>query len=156
MASRRCWSLEGSVFRSILLLLPRVVAGIWYDPGGPDAVRYTGAGDKGLREIFRERLETMLPGVSRMDFRVAPSSLPIQFPGKVNTDPVQSKRPAAPQQGDPRRTDFWHKDDVMITAKGLYFPPLPKLPPTAAQIFDAIATGRAGNPVFTSTYRCED
>ena len=46
----------------------------------------------------------------------------------------------------------WNDGDLMITDQGFYFPHLGKGPSRGA-MFDEIAGGRAGNPVFTDSKR---
>jgi hypothetical protein len=123
-ASVRCWQLAGSVYRGIMIELPRVIAVIWAEEIAekkgcrPDAKSYMKRfglpDDPGLRDIFRERLETALPRNVRMRFE--------QYRGK----------------------------DVRITNEGLFFP-MPPEPPTVDDMIIEIRDGRAGNPVFTDS-----
>lgn len=91
----RCWQLEGAVYRGILEQLPRIVATVWRESlgtciGGSYAARF---GDPRLmRQIFEERLETMLPKYDHMVFEVG---------GRPDQPPL---------------------DDVEITNHGLRFP----------------------------------
>jgi len=120
----RCWQVEGAVAQAVFVETPRVVATIWMNPGGDYASRWSDPGDEGLREIFQERLEVSLPEVDRMAFAEHPASV------------------ASPS---------WADDDIMITNRGFFFPPLPAAPPGFEEMLDEIVDGRAANPVFTDT-----
>lgn len=142
LGSLRSWKVEGSVYRGIAVELPRIVANAWLErpdriqpppsmtlplPGNSYRQRFADPGDDGLRGLFRERLETMLPTADRMVCRTgAPAACP----------------------GDP----LWNADDVMITNQGFYFPVLSP-EPNLRNMLAQIAQGRAGNPVFTDSKR---
>jgi len=160
LGRRRVWWIEGSVVRGILGQLPRIVATIWYEdslgvnPVGGYRDRYPNPDNDGLRTIFAERMETTLPLYEYMAFEVQPTPAPFP-PTPINGEAVDHRKgPAQPQKGDPHGMPFWDTEDVMITAKGIYVPKLPKKPPGVGDIMDAVADGRAGNPVFTSTWLC--
>jgi len=132
-AKVRCWQLEGSVYRGILEQLPRVVATVWRErlhattyrcSVDPDSYSARWGNPDTMRDIFRERLETSLPRPAKMIFKVG----------------------AAPP--DVERAD----PDVMITNRGITFPNI-TAPPSLTDMFKAISTGAAGNPVFTDTRR---
>ncbi len=120
----RCWQLEGAVAQAIFVETPRIVASIWMDPDGDYATRWERAGDDGMREIFEERLEVSLPEEDQMAFTLHPAS-----------------------DGSPS----WVVDDIMVTNRGFFFPPLPPSPPGFEEMLDEIVDGRAANPVFTDT-----
>jgi hypothetical protein len=83
------------------------------------------------REIFKERLETSLPGYQDMVFDVE------HLPLSPMTDVVVSRRGLhLPSLGGD-----WAQD------------PLDVPPPNTQEMFEAISTGAAGNPVFTDTRR---
>ena len=122
----RCWQLEGAVTQAIFVETPRIVATIWMEgnPDGDYSRRWRQPGDDGLREIFEERLEVSLPEVDRMAFTEHEASA---------------------------RSPSWADDDIMITNRGFFFPPLPATPPGFEDMLDEIVDGRAANPVFTDT-----
>jgi hypothetical protein len=123
----RCWQIAGAVYGGILTELPRVVAEIWIERMttawahpksyhqrfrfNPDEVEDTA-------DIFRERLETSLPGHDRMKFGVAKGKL----------------------------------EDVTITNQGFLFPKVHKAS-KRLEMFQDMAAGKAGNPVFTNSRR---
>jgi hypothetical protein len=80
----RCWQISGAVFRGILTELPRVVATAWMEdlsystspPPTSYTKRFARSGNRGLRSIFEERLETSLPKKDRMHFQKYPSTNP--------------------------------------------------------------------------------
>lgn len=133
----RCWQVEGSVYRGFATELPRIVATAWMEPGGvgPYTNAFNDPGEQGLRELFRQRLETMLPRFEQMAFQ--------ELGGSPPTLPNGSAAPGAPR---------WNVGDVMITDQGFYFPPLSKAPGLESML-EEIAGGRAGNPVFTDSRR---
>jgi hypothetical protein len=144
MGPLRCWQVEGSVFRGMMTEWPRIVATIWMErlqqaPSCPlpldgYASRYAKAGNSGgpgqpqygeLRKIFEERLETQLHSDEWMRLEV--------------------------------RNGL---DDVLVTDQGFLLPPVENLPGSDDRqrldsIAEEIAAGRAGNPVFTDSMRCE-
>jgi hypothetical protein len=130
----RCWQLEGSVYRGMMVETPRIVASVWLERAtgtSGDAKSYStrfGIGtDAGLRRIFRERMETDLPGDQVMKLEV---------------------------QGAPPSSNFdWDARDVMITNQGFFFPELRGGYPKLSSMLADIAAGRAGNPVFTDSRR---
>lgn len=136
MEGARCWQVSGAVYRGISVELPRVVAICWLEQGSckkpAPAVFYyqmfSDPTDQGLREIFRERLETALPDDEHMVFRTHPSSPP----ETCGTE--------------------WDPDDLMVTNLGFYVPKLPNAP-AEADIYQKIGSGEAGNPVFTDSMR---
>ena len=85
--------------------------------------------EDGLRDVFRKRLETHLPGK------------PMHF--GVRTTAVSGLN--------------WNKDDVMITHRGFYFPKPEFLREDGdlKKLMTEIAEGRAGNPVFTDSKRTQ-
>lgn len=136
----RCWQVSGAVYRGISTQLPRIVADIWYEraacyPGGtPPATSYDyrfhtlpPEHREGMRTVFEETLETTLPSPDDMLFRFHPSSPPL--------------------------SGLWNADDVMITNRGFYLPPLPSSDPDLTTILSDIVAGNAGNPVFTDSRR---
>ena len=134
MEAARCWQVEGSVYRGIMVELPRVVAVGWLEQlsctkpiGSSYHQMFTDSGEGGLREIFRERLETSLPTAPKMKFEVHP-----------NPTPGCEKR--------------WKADDVMITDQGFYVP-APPATPSERDIYKDIMDGRAGQPVFTDSMK---
>ena len=133
----RCWQVEGSVYRGFATELPRIVATAWMEPGGagPYTTAFHDPGEQGLRELLRERLETMLPRFQQMAFQ--------EIVGSPPTLPNGAAVPAAPR---------WNEGDVMITDQGFYFPEL-SAPPDLESMIVEIASGRAGNPVFTDSKR---
>ena len=120
----RCWQLEGAVAQAIFTETPRVVATIWLGTGTYGS-RWPDPGDEGLREIFEERLEVTVPDADHMAFTQQPSPAP--------TSPS------------------WDEHDIMVTSRGLFFPPLPASPPGFEDMLDEIVDGRAANPVFTDS-----
>jgi hypothetical protein len=130
----RCWQVEGSVYRGFATELPRIVATAWMEPGGDYETMFRDPGEKGLRELFRQRLETMLPRFEQMAFQ------------EMGSPPHLENGSAAP--GMPR----WNEGDLMITDQGFYFPDLGSAP-NRESMLDEIASGRAGNPVFTDSKR---
>jgi hypothetical protein len=136
--STRAWQVSGTVTRGILVEHPRVVAHIWYDQVTNAPIKFGAYEEKfaipgpfGLRQIFRERLETSLPD-NNMTFQVG---LPPGMPANPYRD-----------QGDTNR--------VIITEAGFYFPPLGQAPTFNAMLTEIIE-GRAGNPVFTDSSRTQ-
>jgi len=139
--SVRQWQLEGAVYRGILTELPRVIAEIWLErlQGATAPNTYNSRffpGSLTVREIFKERLETSLPESNLMTFDVDPLAL-----------------------------------DVRVTNDGLYLPPVPSMPagsvpgvdwdtasnaPLRNLVLREIASGHAGNPVFTNSQRPEN
>lgn len=157
----RCWQIEGSVYRGIMTEFPRLVAEIWLeevmDVTGPnstirqDTYHYRMIQQPGeAREVFEERLETMLPDEDRMKFEAT-------APG----------RQAHPGPGGCPQLLQDHEKDIWITNQGIYFPEIPDLqsafganpnqnPATVLDgILTEIASGRAGNPVFTDSVRTD-
>jgi hypothetical protein len=132
------WKVSGAVLRGILEQLPRLTAEVWQE----DVVELTRLRDQaaktddtGLRQLFRERLETDLPsGMEFETFSKAP--------------PQKAFATAIKAQG----RNLWKNDDsgVVITSKGFYIPEIPALPDAKDMLRD-IARGRAGNPVFTDS-----
>jgi len=137
MRAYRCWEVEGAVYRGFATELPRIVATTWMmEPtGGPQTNLFADPGDSGLRQLLRDRLETMLPRPDQMACQVSSSPLP----GTANllTHPAD---------------DRWNEKDLMITDHGFYFPELGGVP-GLQDMYIEIAEGRAGNPVFTDSRR---
>jgi hypothetical protein len=133
----RCWQVEGSVYRGFATELPRIVATAWMEPGGvgPYTAAFNDPGEKGLRELMRQRLETMLPRFEQMAFQ--------EIVGSPPTLPNGEGVPALPR---------WNEGDVMVTDQGFYFPELSTAPDLETMI-EEIAGGLAGNPVFTDSKR---
>ena len=145
MEQARCWYVTGSVLRGILVELARVVATCWHEqleiapptpppPGTTPAEwretrRFRDPSDIGLRQIFRERLETSLHQEEVMRF----------------THYVEGTRPPEIPNGLP-----WEDGDVNITNQGIY---VPEVEPTQnlQSMLDEIRRGEAGNPVFTDS-----
>jgi hypothetical protein len=155
----RCWQIEGSVYRGIMTEFPRLVAEIWLE----EVMGVTAPGSsvlsdtyyhrmiqqpKRAREVLEERLETMLPDEDRMEFEAT---------GPGGQAPTMPSSCAA----------LWKSEDIMITNQGIYFPEIPDLKTafqadpqtnpdqTLNQILNEIASGRAGNPVFTDSVRTD-
>jgi hypothetical protein len=121
----RCWQLEGSVYRGILEQLPRVVATVW-----------------------RERLLACPAGPAD------PQSYDSRWRDMSEMRDIFSER----LETSLPRPDVMvfevgdELSDVMITNQGIRFPDVTK-PPSLADMFKAISTGAAGNPVFTDSRR---
>jgi len=160
----RCWQVEGSVYRAIMTEFPRVVAEAWLEEemqvaaDDLNSYRYridprdlanpstpvTGRGEV-EREVFEERLETMLPAPTQMHFQAVGPNRQVPASGVW-----------APN---------WKGNDVMVTNTGFFHPPVEVLasafPGTMNsterlnEIFAQIRAGRAGNPVFTDSMRTE-
>jgi hypothetical protein len=157
----RHWQLSGSVYRAIMTELPRVVAEVWLEgldvqacvPGQAVQLEayprdaYTrrfagdGGGENGIRQIFRERLETSLPHYSEMRFRTY-----------ADTAPYDDELLPPPASGQGVN---WQPGDVMITNRGMFFPTILPTAPSLRQFCQAISAGRGGNPVFTDSILCE-
>lgn len=160
----RCWQIEGSVYRGMMVELPRLVAEIWLEeemqlPPAPALDRTYHARlithPRRSRKVFEERLETMLPTADRME--------------------LQTNGPGGAVPGGGPCLDRWAIDngkmtDVIITNVGIFFPPIPdrgtaygpvagsgasSLSDQLNSLLAEIACGRAGNPVFTDSQRCE-
>ncbi|MCG8468954.1 MAG: hypothetical protein MJB57_12245 [Gemmatimonadetes bacterium] len=85
LADCRCWQLSGRTYRGILHDLPRLIAWIWLEQeaeakagitGPAKSVlsyeeRFHGKGNEGLRGLFRERLEIILPDEACMRFETS-------------------------------------------------------------------------------------
>ncbi len=140
-AVARCWTLQGTVVGGIASELPRVAATIWAEDGIAGAPSGYGAKyalttanelappyRRGIRFIFKERLETMLPEPNEMACEVR--SFVAANVGVVN--PVS--------------------EEIVFTRRGMFFPSLGK-PPFAGMLVD-IYSGNAANPVFTFSVRC--
>lgn len=139
LSPTRCWQLAGSVYRGIMVLLPRIVAEIWHEKAlagwdgsaGPGRLytRFVGAE---TRDIFAERLETSIPDSTRMRFETY-------------------------GPGDAGIPDYWGPwlGGVMITNRGVFMPkpqPMNQNANAAAnRIYTEIMNGNAGNPVFTDS-----
>jgi len=139
LSPTRCWQLAGSVYRGIMVLLPRIVAEIWHEKAlagwdgnpGPGRLygRFIGAE---TRDIFAERLETSIPDSTRMLFETYDS-------------------------GGAAVPDYWGPwlGGVMISNRGVFMPepePMDANANTAANdIYTEIMSGDAGNPVFTDS-----
>lgn len=137
--SQHDWQMEGTVYRAIMVELPRIVATAWMekenntDQGGHAyAARVWGRdefvnGPQGFRTLFKERLETSISGGAAFRLQDSGSS-----------------------EGS---EDLWDGKDVMITDKGFFFPVPQKAPPSMDEMLLSIAEGNAGNPVFTDSKR---
>lgn len=77
LGEARCWQVTGRVYRAILHDLPRLVAWIWLEQeveraGAGNVLsyedRWSDPGNDGLRSIFSERLEILLPDEACMMF----------------------------------------------------------------------------------------
>lgn len=101
-ADARCWQLTGRVYRAILHDLPRLVAWIWLE----QVVEHEGAGnllsyedrwpepgDDGLRSIFSERLEILLPDATRMKFEAEAPTTEVLLTNQGLFFPPLPKRP---------------------------------------------------------------
>lgn len=138
----RTWQVEGSVYRAIMMELPRQVAKVWRDHRRDYLVPLEefNRDSASLKEVFRRKLETSLP--ENMEFRAF-----------------------TPNPKDRRRV--WRGHDVVITDKGFYFPKVNPIEThvgvegrvTPAKLITAILgeinKGWAGNPVFTDSSRTE-
>jgi hypothetical protein len=150
MRANRCWEVEGAVYRGFATELPRIVATAWMEPTGgsgprPYSTAFNDASENGLRRLFRERLETMLPRVDQMAFQASDSRLP-----DPNNPPSYLRVP--PVNLHPPNDGRWNPGDLMITDQGFYFPELGQAPDLGPMLKE-IAEGRAGNPVFTDSRR---
>jgi hypothetical protein len=122
----RCWQLEGSVYRGILEQLPRVVATVWREQGMNCASGSSYADRFGNPRAMRGIFEERLE-------TTLPAYDDMVF--EVGSRP-----------GDPPLLD------VEISNQGIRFPEAGAAP-AVERMFEAIATGAAGNPVFTDTRR---
>lgn len=127
LAPSRCWQLEGAVYRGILEQLPRVVATVWREEvtgcTGPQSYHARFHTVDKMREIFEERMETMLPPPDAMVFRTPQGSEPdiaditvsnqgILFPRAGSCPPLDSMFAAIAQgrAGNPVFTDSKRPD----------------------------------------------
>lgn len=135
---RRCWQLEGSVFRGIAEQHPRVVAQTWFQAmeSGSFPTGYVTSID--YRRAMMDILETALPPKMRCELD--------DGTGRPNWYRTVSDLPSPPASSPPA--------ELTVTNLGLHFPPAE--PPglhddeTTAFLAD-IVVGRAGNPVFTDS-----
>lgn len=150
----RLWQLEGAVYRGILTELPRVIAEIWlerihqatgnttYDQRFRSSREVTPSAPAipGVRQIFKERLETSLPEPPDMHWEVATvrdvtvSNEGLTFPA-VPREPRIPTTPSRP--GRPAGTGWDATHNV----------------PNKDLILREIIAGYAGNPVFTDSRR---
>lgn len=128
-ASRlRCWQLEGSVYRGIIQQAPRVVASVWRE----QMLGCVAPGSYAARFADPVAMRTIFG--ERLESRL-PSYLNMVFE-------------VGPRPGQPDLTD------IEISNQGIRFPD-PGAPPPLQDMLQAIADGRAGNPVFTDSKRPE-
>lgn len=139
VCSGHTWQMEGTVYRGIMVELPRVIAIGWmegeektYDAPHSYAQRIWLDRKAEFRTIFEERLETMIPAGMKFEFQ------PAQAAGVLDA--------------------VWDSSDMMITHEGFFFPEPPSAIADTSEkklekMITAIAEGRAGNPVFTDSKR---
>lgn len=102
LADARCWQVTGRVYRAILHDLPRLVAWIWLEQeveraGAGNVLsyedRWPDPGNDGLRSIFSERLEILLPEAACMKFEVDHSTTEVMLTNQGLFFPPLPKRP---------------------------------------------------------------
>ena len=129
----RCWHLSGSVFRRIANEMPRLKAFLWVDDiyGRTERrERYESNATEGCRALFREILETTLPGVNRMYFKGLTAA-----EGTIPGVPLAS----------------YKKNEIYIHNHGITFPIVGSKGPNEQQIYASWISGAAANPTFTDS-----